>query len=129
VLFGLAPEVKVWPQASYARTREATRALVKRAISGDIDDLDSIDALRTLSGIASVATSPDWQQSATRLVDILIRRPSHPIEAALLPRTLALAQRRRPTAALSGTERRSDHILSLGPQGPQVSLDTPGKRA
>jgi hypothetical protein len=47
---------------------------VKRAIkSGDIrKDLDPIDLLRALIGVGSVATSPDWQQSARRLVDILI---------------------------------------------------------
>jgi len=35
-------------------------------------DLDAVDLLRALIGIANVATSPDWQQSARRLVDILI---------------------------------------------------------
>jgi len=47
---------------------------VKRAIqSGEIRrDLDPIDLLRALIGVASVATSPDWQRSAKRLVDILI---------------------------------------------------------
>jgi AcrR family transcriptional regulator len=60
--------------ASHAQTHEALRALVKRAIkSGDIrSDLDSMDLLRALVGVANVATSPDWQQSAKRLVDILI---------------------------------------------------------
>lgn len=61
-------------EASYAAIHEAIRALVKRAIkSGDIrKDLDAIDLLRALVGVANVATSPDWQQSARRLVDILI---------------------------------------------------------
>ena len=61
-------------EASYAQIWEAIRALVKRAIkSGDIrKDLDPIDLLRALIGVANVATSPDWQQSARRLVDILI---------------------------------------------------------
>ena len=61
-------------EASYAQIHEAIRALVKRAIkSGDIrKDLDPIDLLRALIGVANVATSPDWQQSAKRLVDILI---------------------------------------------------------
>jgi len=61
-------------EASYARVWDAIRALVKRAIkSGDIrKDLDPIDLLRALIGVASVATSPDWQSSARRLVDILI---------------------------------------------------------
>jgi len=61
-------------EASYAQIYEAIRALVKRAIkSGDIcKDLDPIDLLRALIGVANVATSPDWQQSARRLVDILV---------------------------------------------------------
>jgi AcrR family transcriptional regulator len=61
-------------EAFHAQMHEALRALVKRAIkSGDIrKDLDPIDLLRALVGVANVATSPDWQQSARRLVDILI---------------------------------------------------------
>ena len=61
-------------EASYAQVHEALRALVKRAIwSGDIrKDLDPFDLLRALIGVAHVASSPDWQQSAKRLVDILI---------------------------------------------------------
>ena len=60
--------------ASYAKIHEAIHALVKRAIkSGDIrKDLDPTDLLRALVGVANVTTSPDWQQSARRLVDILI---------------------------------------------------------
>jgi AcrR family transcriptional regulator len=52
----------------------AIDALVKRAIeSGDIRaDLDPFDLLRALIGVSNVATSPDWQQSARRLVDILL---------------------------------------------------------
>ncbi len=61
-------------EASYAQIWGAIRALVKRAIkSGDIrKDLDPIDLLRALIGVANVASSPDWQQSARRLVDILV---------------------------------------------------------
>jgi hypothetical protein len=41
--------------------------------SGDIrEDLDHMDLLRALVGVSNVATSPGWQQSAKRLVDILI---------------------------------------------------------
>ena len=60
--------------ASYARMQEAIRALVKRAVkSGDIrKDVDPMDLLRALVGVAHVATGTDWQQSARRLVDILI---------------------------------------------------------
>ena len=61
-------------EASHTQIWEAIRALVKRAIkSGDIrKDLDPIDLLRALIGVANVSTSPDWQQSARRLVEILI---------------------------------------------------------
>jgi AcrR family transcriptional regulator len=60
--------------ASYAQMQEAIRALVKRAVkSGEIrKDVDPMDLLRALIGVAHVTTSPDWQQSAKRLVDILI---------------------------------------------------------
>src|SRR5271169_4374014 len=56
------------------QVKGAIDALVKRAIkSGDIRaDLDPVDLLRALIGVSNVATSPDWQQSARRLVDILI---------------------------------------------------------
>jgi len=52
----------------------AIEALVKRAIkSGDMrKDLDPFDLLRALVGVSNVASGPDWKQSATRLVDILI---------------------------------------------------------
>jgi AcrR family transcriptional regulator len=48
--------------------------LVKRAIeSGDLrSDLDAFDLLRALIGTSYVAAGPGWQQSARRLVDILI---------------------------------------------------------
>jgi AcrR family transcriptional regulator len=61
-------------EASYAQVWEAVRALVKRAVkSGDIrKDLDPIDLLRALIGVANVATNPDRQQNARRLVDILV---------------------------------------------------------
>ena len=74
VLNTLVGDPKKVFEASYAQIHEAIRALVKRAIkSGDIrKDLDPVDLLRALVGVANVATSPDWQQSARRLVDILI---------------------------------------------------------
>src|SRR6201987_4208102 len=61
-------------EASYAQIHEAIRTLVKRAIkSGDIrKDLDPVDLLKALVGVSYVSTSPDWQPSARRLVDILI---------------------------------------------------------
>lgn len=61
-------------ESTHDQIWEAIRSLVKRAIkSGDIrKDLDPIDLLRALIGVSNVATGPDWQQSAKRLVDILI---------------------------------------------------------
>jgi hypothetical protein len=74
VLNALVGDPKKVFEASYSQIWEAIRALVKRAIkSGDIrKDLDPIDLLRALIGVANVSTSPDWQQSARRLVEILI---------------------------------------------------------
>jgi AcrR family transcriptional regulator len=74
VLNTLVGDPKKVFEASYAQIHEALRALVKRAIkSGEIrKDLDPIDLLRALVGVANVSASPDWQQSARRLVDILI---------------------------------------------------------
>jgi len=74
VLNALIGDPKKIFEASYEQVWGAIRALVKRAIrSGDIrKDLDPIDLLRALIGVANMSTSPDWQQSARRLVDILI---------------------------------------------------------
>jgi AcrR family transcriptional regulator len=61
-------------EASYASMHDAVRGLAKRAAkSGDLrKDLDPVDLLRALVGVSNVAANPDWQQSARRLVDILI---------------------------------------------------------
>jgi AcrR family transcriptional regulator len=61
-------------EASYAQTQAAIRALVKRAIeSGEMRrDIDAVDLLKALIGVAYMSATPDWQQSAKRLVDILI---------------------------------------------------------
>jgi AcrR family transcriptional regulator len=61
-------------EASGAQIKGAIHALVVRAIkSGDLrPDLDPFDLLRALIGVSNVASGPDWQQSARRLVDILI---------------------------------------------------------
>jgi AcrR family transcriptional regulator len=61
-------------ESSRAQITGAIEALVKRAIkSGDVrKDLEPFDLLRALIGVSNVASAPDWQQSAKRLVDILI---------------------------------------------------------
>ena len=61
-------------EGSHGLVHAAIDALVKRAIeSGEIrEDLEPFDLLRALIGVAHVASGPGWQQSARRLVDILI---------------------------------------------------------
>jgi len=82
VLHTLVGDPKKVFEASYAPIHETIRALIKRAIkSGEIrKDLDPIDLLRALVGVANVATSPDWQKSARRLVDILLAGARPPNE-------------------------------------------------
>jgi AcrR family transcriptional regulator len=60
--------------ASGALIKGAINGLVERAVaSGDIrPDLDPLDLLRALIGVSNVASTPDWAQSARRLVEILI---------------------------------------------------------
>jgi AcrR family transcriptional regulator len=60
--------------ASGALIKGAINGLVERAVaSGDIRaDLDPLDLLRALIGVSNVASTPDWAQSARRLVEILI---------------------------------------------------------
>jgi len=61
-------------EGSRSQIGAAIDSLAKRAIqSGNLrSDLDPSDLLRALIGVALVPSSPDWQQSAKRLVDILI---------------------------------------------------------
>jgi len=61
--------------SSRVQVAGAIDALVKTAMkSGDIrKDLEPYDLLRALIGVSNVATGPDWQESARRLVDILIK--------------------------------------------------------
>lgn len=65
-----------------ARLYEDSRSLIQGAIdelvkgakkSGDVrTDIDATDLLRAMIGISHVGTGHDWQQSARRLVEILI---------------------------------------------------------
>jgi AcrR family transcriptional regulator len=65
-----------------SRLYEGSRSLIQGAIdelvkrakrSGDLRrDLDASDLLRALIGVSHVDSGADWQQSAKRLVDILI---------------------------------------------------------
>jgi AcrR family transcriptional regulator len=61
-------------EGSRSQIQGAINTLVERAIqSGDIrKDLEPFDLLRALIGVSHVASTPDWKQSARRLVDILI---------------------------------------------------------
>lgn len=59
---------------SHNQVRGTLELLVKRAVkSGDVrKDIVPFDLLRALVGVAYVPAGPDWQQSARRLVDILV---------------------------------------------------------
>jgi AcrR family transcriptional regulator len=61
-------------EGSRSMIQGAIDELVKRAKkSGDLRrDLDAFDLLRALIGVSHVGSGSDWQQSARRLVDILI---------------------------------------------------------
>ena len=61
-------------EGSRTMIHAAIDGLVKRAKrSGDLRrDLDAYDLLRALIGVSHVGSGADWQQSARRLVDILI---------------------------------------------------------
>ena len=61
-------------EGSRSQIQGAIDKLVKRAKkSGDVrKDLDPSDLLRALIGVSHVGSGSDWQQSARRLVDILI---------------------------------------------------------
>ncbi len=61
-------------EGSRGLVQGAMDELVKRAKkSGNLRrDLDASDLLRALIGVSHVGAGPDWQQSARRLVDILI---------------------------------------------------------
>jgi AcrR family transcriptional regulator len=60
--------------ASTAQVKQAIAELVDRAVaSGDIGlDLDSLDLLRALAGVANIGLGPDGERAAKRLVDVLI---------------------------------------------------------
>ena len=77
----IAPALNSLPGGAsrlYAGSRDqvagAIDMLVKRAIkSGDVSaDLNSLDLLRALVGVAHVDFGADWKRSARRLVNILI---------------------------------------------------------
>jgi len=72
-------------EGSRTTIQSAIDGLVKRAKrSGDLRrDLDASDLLRALIGVSHIGSGTDWQQSAKRLVDILIAG-SHVNTAAVL---------------------------------------------
>jgi AcrR family transcriptional regulator len=59
---------------STARVKQAIAKLVDRAVaSGEIRlDLDPLDLLRALAGVANIGLGPDGERAAKSLVDILI---------------------------------------------------------
>lgn len=62
-------------QQSTRMMEEAAHALASRAVAnGDIrPDVDPLDMLRALYGVASAGSTEDWPENARRFVDILIR--------------------------------------------------------
>jgi len=60
--------------ASTAQVKQAMAKLVDRAVaSGDIRlDLDPLDLLRALAGVANIGLGPDGERAAKHMVDILI---------------------------------------------------------
>jgi AcrR family transcriptional regulator len=60
--------------ASTEQMKRAIGKLINRAVaSGDIRlDLDPLDLLRALAGVANMSSGPDGKQAAKRMVDILI---------------------------------------------------------
>jgi hypothetical protein len=60
--------------ASTAQMKLAIARLIDRAVaSGDIRlDIDPLDLLRALAGVANVSAGADGKQAAKRMVDILI---------------------------------------------------------
>jgi AcrR family transcriptional regulator len=60
--------------ASTAQVKQAIAKLIDRAVaSGDIRlDLDPLDLLRALAGVANIGLGPDGERAAKRMVDILI---------------------------------------------------------
>lgn len=61
-------------EASHEPIQGAMRALVERAVNnGEMRrDVNAVDLLKALIGVAYMSATRDWQQSARRLVDILI---------------------------------------------------------
>ena len=60
--------------ASTAQVKQALAKLVDRAVASDDIrlDLDSLDLLRAIAGVANIGLGPDGERAAKRLVDILI---------------------------------------------------------
>ena len=73
-LNSLVQEHRKVVESSGAEVIAAITALVRRAIeAGDVRaDLEPLDILRALIGVSNVASAPDWQKSAKRLVEILV---------------------------------------------------------
>jgi hypothetical protein len=63
-----------FPFETGAQVKAAIASLVDRAVaSGAIRlDIDPLDLLRVLAGVAGISSVPGWEESAKRLVDILI---------------------------------------------------------
>ncbi|MGA5318766.1 TetR/AcrR family transcriptional regulator [Streptomyces pseudogriseolus] len=76
---------------SSARLASAAAELVGRATraGGIRPDVEPLDLLRALGGVANVSPDPDWKRSATRMVDVLINGLRD--RTAVLPRSSGAA--------------------------------------
>lgn len=59
---------------SGAQMKQAIAMLCDRAVAaGEIRlDMDPLDLLRAVAGVANISSTPDWKQSARRLVEVLV---------------------------------------------------------
>jgi AcrR family transcriptional regulator len=74
-LYALVDASSPFFASTSAQIKTAIDALVGRAVaSGDLShDIEPLDLLRAIAGIANVAPAAEWPTSAKRLVDILIQ--------------------------------------------------------
>jgi AcrR family transcriptional regulator len=66
------------PSELYAESSAMVKAAIALLVDGAIAsgairlDIDPLDLLRALAGVAGISSAPGWEESAKRLVDILI---------------------------------------------------------
>jgi AcrR family transcriptional regulator len=67
------------PEVIYSKTRDRLTSPITALVAGAVEtgtfrnDIEPLDLLRALTGMASVRPDKNWKQSAVRMVDILLR--------------------------------------------------------